>query len=327
MRIPKNLIIFCSLLLTASLELFAARDLTAEFKSIYQEKKEFTSQEKATLRNYDIYLIPGILAESLVWRDTRSALDISLITKDYYYAQLKLFKKNKIPAERLVTSSYDVNETKENIRKAVNKARINGRKVIFMSHSLGGLVLLEEAINKDIRKNIAGIIFLQSPFLGTGLGDLLLEPPYELDTFVKKILPKVNISDATLEFVAPAYRTRFMNQNRAKVRELIKTIPLFTLSGVVHDSNKSIFKPTIDILQDGCLKGIRVGCLTDKFYTGPRDQSDGLIPLKSSFLENADYIKLDDVDHGEFILNVPFEDYEKDQFTITLFRMLLNRMK
>ena len=311
-------------LLTTHLK--AGRDLTTDFKSIYHQQKDFTSEEQKLLRNYDIYFIPGIFAESIILRDYRSSVDISLITKEYYATQLKVMKRNKIPAERLTTSSYDVSETRHNIQKAISHARIRGRKIIFVSHSLGGLVLLEEVINKAVWPSIGGIIFLQSPFQGTALGDLLMNPPYELNEFVRKVLPKINISEETVTYVSPASRMKFMNENRSHVRNLIRNIPLFTLSGVVNDSNTSIFKPTIDILSQGCLKGIRKGCITDVFFQGPYDQSDGLIPLKSSYLEDADFVKLENVDHGEIVLNLPFEEYKKEYFTTTIFRLLLNKM-
>lgn len=314
------------LMFLSTTHLKAARDLTTDFKSIYQQQQDFTPQEQKLLRNYDIYFIPGILAESLILRDFRSSVDISLITKDYYATQLKVMKKNKIPAARLTTSSYDVSETRQNIQKAISHARARGRKIIFVSHSLGGLVLLEEVINKEIWPFIGGIIFLQSPFHGTALGDVLLNPPYELNEFVRKVLPKLNISEETVTYVSPASRIKFMNENRGRVRNLIKNIPLFTLSGVVTDSNTSIFKPAMDILSDGCLKGIKKGCVTDVFFHGPYDQSDGLIPLKSSFIEDADFVKLENVDHGEIVLNLPFEEYKKEYFTTTIFRLLLNKM-
>lgn len=323
MNLIKN-ILFSTLLYLAP-ALHASVDLTNDFKNIYQQQKDFTPDEQRILRNYDIYFIPGIFAESLILRDFRSSVDFSLITKDYYATQLKVMKKNKIPAQRLVTSSFDVSETRQNIQKAISHAKLRGRKIIFVSHSLGGLVLLEEVIEKNVQKHIGGIIFLQSPFHGTALADLVLNPPYEMNEFVRKILPKINISEETLAFVAPYSRNKFMNENRSKVRDLIKHIPLFTLSGVA-ESNSSIFKPAVDILEEGCLKGINKGCITDVFFNGPYDQSDGLIPLKSSFLENADFVKLDKVDHGEIVLNLPFENYKKEYFTTTIFRLLLKKI-
>lgn len=310
----------------ASCHVFAS-DLTDRFKQLYHQEKELNSEEQNLLRQHDIYFIPGIFAESLILSDPRSSVDFSIITKDYFHAQLKLLnKKYKIPAKRLVTSSYDVNETKRNIRKAIAEAQANGRKVIFVSHSLGGLVLLEELIlNPSQQSLVGGIAFLQSPFQGTPLGELALNPPFELQDIMNKLLPRVNISEETLLYVSPESRKKFMKENRPRIRDFINNIPMFTLAGKV-EGNKSIFKPLIDILADGCLKSIRNKCVTEVFFQGPYDESDGLVPLKSSYLQHADSVTLDQVDHGEFILNIPFEDYQKEQFTNVLFKLLLSKI-
>lgn len=309
-----------------SAQTFAA-DLTKQFKTIYQEQKDLSLSEQETLRKYDIHLIPGILAESLIWSDPRSSVDVSLITKDYYHVQLKVLnKKYNIPARRMTTSSYDVNETRQNIRKAIADAKFRKRKVIFVSHSLGGLVLLEELIsNKNVWSEIGGIAFLQSPFHGTPLGDIAINPPYELDDVVAKIIPRLNISYETLHFVSRPLRTKFMADNRKDIRELIKQVPLLTMTGIA-DSNTSIFKALIDIMEAGCLRGLTNRCITEVFFHGPYDRSDGLIPYKSSFLENADFIQLEKVDHGEIILNVPYEDYKKEHLTTTILRLILAKM-
>ena len=318
-------LIFCSLLL--SLNAFAQKNLSSEFKNMLEQKKDLTISEVAALQQYDIYFIPGILAESLIRGDDRSVLDLSIITRDYFGAQLDfLNNKYHIPARRLLTSSHRVEETQNNIRNAVYQSNLSGRKVIFISHSLGGLALLEELItNPAIQDSVAGIAFLQSPFYGTPLGDILMDPPYQLEKIIKPLLPLVNISPETVEFVASQSRLRFMREHRQAVRSLIARIPLFTFSGTA-EANKSIFKPLIDIMAHGCVKGIKLGCITEVFYPGPYDLSDGLIPLKSSKLENADYVYLKDVDHAEFILNVPFRDFEKEHLTTSWLRVLLQKI-
>lgn len=70
-------------------------------------------------------------------------------------------------------------------------------------------------------------------------------------------------------------------------------------------------------MESGCLKGLQDMCITEKLYLGPYDKSDGLIPLKSTHLDNADYITLAKADHAEIISRVPFEDYSKEHLTTT----------
>lgn len=306
--------------------LFAATNLSNNFLDTYNKQSAFNNKEIATLKNYDIYLIPGILAETLVKGDKRTYVKLNLILKDYYKTQLEILNnKYGIKAKRLVTSSYDINVTKQNIRQAVKTAAQNKRKVIFISHSLGGLVLIDELVhNSSIHPHIAGIAFLQSPFHGTELADLLLDPPWGLEAYIKKLLPVVNISERTIKYVGKE-RADFMKQNKEVIKSILKKIPSYTLSSTVK-ANKSIFKPAIDINESGCLKGLSDKCLTEVFYHGAYDKTDGLIPFKSSFIEGTDYVILQNVDHAELVLATPYETFKKEHITTTVLRVLLGKM-
>lgn len=316
------------LLLTLSFASMARTDLSYRFKQILDQKKEFTKQELSILKKYDIFFIPGIFAESLIREDRRSRVDFSIITKDYFDEQIKLLQnKYKLRAFRLSISSYNVEETQNNIRNAVAQAAANNRKVILVSHSLGGLALLEELVqNPGIQEHIGGIAFLQSPFYGSYMGDVLINPPYHLERVLHPLLPYLNISMDTIEYVSPKSRTDFMNNHQQEIAKLIRKVPLYTFSSKAK-ANESIFKPFIDIMSDGCFKGVHLGCISDVFYQGPYDDSDGLIPVKSSFIPGADFVFMENIDHGEIILKLPFEDYEKEHLTTSWLRMLIGRLK
>lgn len=320
-------ILLLSIITTLSLSIFAETDLSIEFKKILDQKLDLTLDEQSFLRNYDVYFIPGILAESLISADPDSTINVSLITQDYFGTQIDLLNnKYKIPTKRIKTSSYDVSITRKNIREAVASSKLKKRKVILLSHSLGGLALVEELVlNPEIQNQIAGIIFLQSPFYGTPVGEIMLKSPNLINLLIKVTLPFVNISDRTLFYVGYEAREIYMKKNEEAIKNFIKKIPAYTFSGVA-DGNKSLFKPLIDIMESGCLKGITNNCMTDKFYPGPYDKNDGLIPLKSARLVNADFVSIKDVDHAEIILRVPFEDFSKEHLTTTWLRILMKKM-
>ena len=305
----------------------ARTDLSAQFHAINGQEAPFTAQEINKLKRFDIYFIPGILAESLIGGDHRSVLDISLITRDYFGKSLDVLnKKYKLNARRLKTSSKDVQETRTAIHQAVETSRQNGRQALLVSHSLGGLALIEELIlNPRIQSNIAGIAFLQSPFYGTALSDLFLNPPYELEKYLHPLLPFLNISQETVYYVGEHSRKDFMNRHQQAVKNLVRSIPLYTFTGVAT-ANKSVFKPIIDIMEAGCVRG-KDKCISEVFFNGPYDKSDGLIPYKSSFLPEADYVIMQDVDHAEIILNVPFTDYKKEHMTTSWLKLLLTKIK
>lgn len=315
-------------MLIASSNIYAGSDLSVEFKKIYDQKLDLSSEEQKRLKEYEIIFIPGILAESLIGADTDSSIDISFFTKDYFFTQLEfLNKKYNIHAIRIKTSSYDVALTRNNIRQTVSLAESKGKKVIIISHSLGSIALIEELIlNPAIQNNIGGVIFLQSPFYGTPVGEILLKSPFLLKKFITTTLPFVNISPKTLQYLGIETRENFMNLNKLAIRNFIKKIPTYTFSGIA-ESNRSLFKPLVDIIESGCLKGLQDKCITQVFYHGPYDKNDGLIPLKSTFLDNADFITLEKCDHAEIILNFPFEDYSKEYLTTSWLRVLMNKIK
>lgn len=306
--------------------LFAANDLTPLYLKHYNQSRSLSLKEQRALRNFDIYYIPGILAESFIDGDDRSKIHFDYLTKDYFGYQVDLLnRKYNIPAKRLSTSSKDVLETRQNIKLAVMSAASKNRKVLFISHSLGGLVLLDEVLeNPSLQQNIAGIAFMQSPFYGSPLSEISLNPNYALKKIIAPLLPYVNLSEETILYVGAKARTQYMEDHTQQISELIQNVPLFTFSSS-SESNKSFLKPLIDIIESGCLKSFSGRCITEVFYEGPYDKNDGLIPFKSSFLENADYITLDDVDHIEPILKIPFESYEKEHVTTSILRILLEK--
>ena len=317
------------LLLTAAFiqtSLFASTNLSKDFLNIYNNDSLLSVKEATKLKQFDIYLIPGILAETMVKGDKRTNIKFTLLLNDYYKTQLDVLNNTyKIPAKRLQTSSFDINVTKINIKNVVAQAAAKNRKVIFITHSLGGLVLLDELVsNAKIHKDIAGIAFLQSPFHGTELADLLLNPPFGLEKIIKKIIPTLNVSERTIQYVG-IERQHFMKQNRDLIKSIVKNFPSYTVSSTV-EANKSIFKPFIDLSESGCLKVLKDRCLTDVIYHGALDKTDGLIPYKSSFIEGADYVILKNVDHAELVLDTPYETFNRVQFTTTVLKMILKQM-
>ncbi len=325
--IYKMLILITITTLLPSLS-FAGKNLTKFFSQIYNEKQTLTSEELEVLKRNEVVFIPGILAESLNSNDERARLKFTLLLSGYYETQLNLLNnKYNITAKKLKTSSKDINETKRNIQQAAQDAQANGKKVIFISHSLGGLVLLDELTRStDLQNKVSGVIFLQSPFQGTELASLVQNPPYYLEKILHPLLPWVNVSQETLTYITPASRKEFMTTYEADIQKLVETIPLFTFSSI-SNSSRSILLPLIDLNKFGCIKSpANLLCITPTIFKGPYDESDGLIPRRSSFIKAADYIYVDNVDHVELVMPTYFEKYEKEQFTTTILKMLVKKI-
>jgi len=301
-----------------------AADLTASFDELYEKKAVLSETEKAALADVDFYLIPGILAESFRWDDRRSYVELSAITRSYFSAQKKLLKKNGFNVKIIKSSSYSVTETQKEIAAAIAASTATNRKALFLTHSLGGLALLEELVqNEKLQAGVRGVIFLQSPFQGSPVADLYLQHPYYSDVWLKPLLPFLNTRDETVAYLTTAARTAFMRANQAGIKRLINKLPVITVGGVV-DNARSVFEPSVDVLAYGCVKALG-RCTTRKLYAGPYDSSDGLVPFESSRLLSADYVKLPRADHGELVVNIPFVSYKKGRLTVALLKLLLGK--
>jgi hypothetical protein len=305
-----------------------AADLTATFKKEYSQRFALSADEQLVLKKFDIYLVPGIMSESFLSNDDRSKISFSWITGDYFGDQKEvLSKKYSLSVKRLSSSSRSVDEIKRGIQEALNSSRQANRKALFMTHSLGGLALLDELVSHTEEQDVVGgIIFLQSPFYGSPVADVYFEKPYYFDELLKPILPFVNASAETVLYLRTSDRSSFMSQEQQAIANLISKIPLFTLSGVANDAN-SLFAPAIELMSHGCPVVIWGQCASPKLFLGPYDQSDGMVPLKSSFLPGADSIVLTGVDHGETVVKIPFSDYDRSRMTEVLFKMLVAKMQ
>ena len=302
-------------------------DLTSNFKKIYNKQLKLNPLEQNGLKPLDFYLVPGILSETFIWEDHRSKLDFSILTKDYFSAQEKFLKtKYGFSAKRLKSSSLSVEEIRMNIRQVLLESMSRDKKSFFITHSLGGLALLEELVlNPEYQEGVAGIIFIQAPFSGTPMADVYGMYPYHSDVWLKPLLPFFNTSEETIRYLGTKSRLEFMEKEKKSIQDLLKRIPVIAVGGVANGHN-SLFKPAVDIMAHGCIKTVFSRCLSRVLYDGPYDESDGMVPFKSSQLQDADFVKVDKLDHGETVVKVPFESYQKEAFTVTLLKLILPQL-
>ncbi|MFV3408772.1 hypothetical protein ACNH6C_09210 [Bdellovibrio bacteriovorus] len=299
-----------------------AADLTPAFHRTYANNSLLTVEEQILLRQFDFYLVPGILSEAFLQADDRSSVSFARLTGDYLGAQQELLQKvYKFNSVRLSSSSKSVKEIKENIRKALNQSVDAGRKAVFLTHSLGGLALLEELVDSsNLRDVVAGIVFLQSPFRGSPIADAYFDNPIYLDKLLGTVIPFFNTSPDTIRYLGTSSRSQFMKENFEAITA-ITNIPMITVGGVVN-GQKSLFTPAVNIMAMGCLEKVFGQCVV-RLYSGPYDLSDGMVPFESSKLPGVDFVRLDGADHGETVVNIPFQQYDKARTTTTLLRLLL----
>lgn len=303
-----------------SLSAFGA-DLTGEYERLYGS--ELSSAELAKLAETEIVLIPGIGSETFVWEDTRGSLDLSLLFKNSFGAQLDHYRHLGIPVRRLWASSYSVQETIDEITATVEELRAKKKKALFITHSLGGLALLDFLTSEQDLRNIQGILFLQSPFYGSPMATVYFENPYLARTILGPLLRYVNTSEDSVEYLSLEFRRNHMKPREKKLGRIFARIPALTL-GTTTLGHRSLMASTANVIAYGCLVHSFGACRSKKIFPGPYSNSDGMVPLESSRLPGVDHIVVDGVDHGETLQAMPFKSVNRVQLTDAALRVLLN---
>lgn len=302
-----------------------ASDTTDRFLDLYSNDSDLNSTEIAKLSKTEIVLIPGIGSESFIWDDARGVVDVSFIFKNYFGAQLAHYKKLGIPTRRLWASSFSVQETIDEIGKTLDELKKKNRQALFITHSLGGLALLDYLIAHDDHSAVKGIIFFQSPFYGSPIASTYFKNPYFVKTILGPMIPFLNFSPKTIRYLTMETRSLLMAKNQLRIGEITRTIPAITLHGKSFH-HESLMRPTINIIGRGCVMSIRNRCLSARIFEGPYDDSDGMVPAESSKLPHVDYIGLEGIDHGETVLAMPGKSFDRVKLTDVSLKILLDKI-
>jgi predicted alpha/beta hydrolase family esterase len=300
-------------LLLLSFPIFA-RELTEDFKRYYQEDG-FSPEEMSLLKSQEIILIPGIMSETFIASDVRSRIDLSFFTKDYFGNHLRYLKKNGITVRRLKASSASVLETRNEIEEVL---KTSTKPLIFFTHSLGGMALLDHLLEKSEHwLRISGIIFMQSPFRGAPVASVVRMHPR-----LERIFPIVHTSPEVVKYLSMEERKDFVTRNQNTIAELTGKIRIITVGGIAN-GYRSIFAPSVSLIRTGCLETAWGRCLGPRLFGGPYDLSDGMVPFEGSKLPDTDFVRLMGVDHGETVVNAPHKSLNHKRLTSALLKLLL----
>lgn len=316
MRIPFFFILF---LISGA----QAADLTKDYLKVHKKKTPLTWQENQSLGSHEFVLVPGILAESFIQEDSRSTFNFSLLTKDYFGSQFRYLEERGFRVRRVKTSSFSVDESKLAIAETL---RNTDKKLIFMTHSLGGMALLDFLIeNEAAWEKVGGVVFLQSPFGGAPVASVLQHSPGIIQKFLDGIMGYFNTSEETLEYLSIEKRRDFIEKNRETLTRLTRRIPVLTVGGVVNGRLFTPFLTTTNVIRHGCPTPV-FGVCALKVYQGPFDQSDGMVPFKNSLLPGADFLKIDGVDHGETVVETYVGSIDRRRMTEALLKIFVKKL-
>lgn len=304
------------------ISLAGARDLTGLYRQAFDARRPLMGQDIRLLRNYQFALVPGILAESFIEEDSRSTFEFSDLTSDYFGSQLRYLESKAIPVKRVRSSSLSVEQTVRGIDDLVKKSK---KKVFFISHSLGGMGLLDYLLQNEGKwDRIAGIIFIQSPFRGAPVASVLSNSPWIVKKFLEGAMFFFNTSEDTLNYLSMENRKEFITQNSAMIARLVRAVPILTVGGIAN-GHVTLFSSSANVIRHGCLTPVFGRCLV-KVFDGPYDDNDGMVPFESSRLPEADFVKLKGVDHGETVVNDYVNTIDRGRMTEALLKIFLPKL-
>lgn len=300
-----------------------ARDLTKDYQRFHKKRTVLSWQELSKLSGFEFALVPGILAESFVRSDHRSGLDFSLLTKDYFGTQLRFLEERGLKVRRVYSSSLSVDETKEGIHEIISTAQ---KKVVFITHSLGGMGLLDYLLShEESWGRVGGVIFLQSPFGGAPIASVLDNSPWPVKKFLEGAMSFFHTSEETLDYLTVENRRNFIEQNRERIWRLAHAVPILTVAGVAN-GHLTLFMSSANIIRTGCPTPVLGKCLV-RVYEGPFDDNDGMVSVKSSKLPDTDFLVISGADHGETVVEDHVSSMDRERFTQALLKVFVPKLK
>ncbi|MDB5036495.1 MAG: putative exported protein [Bacteriovoracaceae bacterium] len=284
------------------------QDVSSEYQQIANELDQNLNAESfADLSQYKILLVRGFFSDQMPAPKSLYAIarNPSLTFSD----QAKWFRKQSIEFSILPTHSEQIPEVNAPI--LLDAIRHSSKPIIFMSHSRGGLDVLEAMLTGEeaLLSKVKGWIALQGPFQGTPLADeFLINPLIRLLT--GKILQLIGGSISSVFNMSLPQRKNYNESRAEKIERLRQSLPILCLS--TWKPNISGYDTEFEITRD----------LMD--YLG--FQTDGVIPWQSEILPGSDYVFIKNLDHPSTVHENSIVSFDRTRMTKTLFKMLRNRM-
>lgn len=182
--------------------------------------------------------------------------------------------------------------------------------VVLVSHSKGGLEALEMFLKyPELRKKVVLWVSLQTPFYGSQIADTVYGNRFVRD-FAKKMLEDLfegNI--ASLEELRTSTRKKYMEENKAKVLQLVHEMPVISLGSWITPED-ALLKQGIPSLLPLQQIMRQAGAMSN----------DGLVELSSSRLPRSRLVRISNMDHTDAVMPFPGRTFDR----ISMLKMLLD---
>jgi triacylglycerol lipase len=262
-------------------------DSTSRFRSVYGAAKSGRNTLPADAKNYVYLSVDGLYGNSIPGY---------MKPNDDRLAALGL----DVRALKLDTGASVENNAKT-IRDAILAASAGGKQVVLVGHSKGGVdTTAALALYPELQPHVRAVVAMQSPYGGTPIASDIVECP-ELHSLVDGIAG--TLMGAKPESLADlSYDAR---QAFVRAHPYPTGIPTVSLATSRRDLASPLFAGE------------------EYQWARYRLPSDGLVPQADAVIPGSQVVKLNDMDHGDAALDLPFDHYDVGAMTEALVTLAL----
>lgn len=283
-------------------------DLTADYTRLRNTPGQGLGEKEITeLRKCKVLLVRGFLTGGYV--EPFEIFGKKIWIGRYFNDQMEELKALGVDFTMADIDSVMLPE--HNAAKLAKEIRSSEKPVILISHSDGGMYVLQALIeNPDLAPKVRGFISLQTPFRGSPVADYV-KGNKTFSSAMKRLLGHFGGTIESLESLTPLKREGYQDSNRGAIGGVVSGLNMISFASWKPEKHMK-FDTLLELPRDFMLKrGL---------------DNDGLVPVESAILPGSDYIKLEGVDHTVPVMSADMIlKFDRRSFTRTLLSMIISR--
>lgn len=280
--------------------------LGRDFEAVFNAGKNFSSSELSRLRAIRLLFVPGFMSNLATGSGYLPSLPF---VPEYFGRQITYLRSQGLDC-RLVDIESE-NSIYSNARKVIREIEQAPGQVLIVGHSKGGLDTLEALLKRpDLRRKVAAVIAVQSPFFGSPVADLMLSGP-ALSIPSSLLLDMLGGSRQSLQNLSVKYRRGYHAAKAAEIRKLTAQVPFYSYSTWKDESFLPYIDTVFEVFRD--------------YMLGLGLKNDGLVPAESAVLPGSRYVYLAGTDHLTTVMWTPLSFFDRDNFIRSALKLSLRK--
>jgi hypothetical protein len=295
----------------ASTDVFAARgeDLSDEFEMFSSLPDFYLTQKNVdALKDYRVIFVPGLLSD---FHKTIVIYGREIRRGTYFLDHKRWLDSQGIEYSVAPISSQATPE--ENAVAVSSAVTASDKPVIIIAHSKGGIDSLEAlAGDPKLRGKVAAFIALQTPFLGSPVADWFATSPAR-ESIARWLLNVTGGTKKTLISLTTPHRRLWYLRHREAIAQLAQGTKIFCVATWKEPEHGNGLDTKFSIPRDMMIKN-------------GFPQNDGLVPVQSAILPEADFVVLAQADHQVTVMDSGMRPFDRTDFMKALMLLTLERL-